>query len=147
MITGLNHMSFTVSNLDNSIAFYEKVLGLETISKATRDRDFSQDVTGVENAEMNIAYVKVPNGFIELIEYVNGKGKKLDTTTCNIGSAHICFNVKEFEQWMEHLRKNNVKFRGKVCKVPAGPNQGKSVCYCEDIDGNTIEFIEEIKEG
>jgi len=143
MITGLNHTSFTVSNLNKSIEFYEKVLGLEVISKAARDRVFSQDVTGIKNAEMNIAYIKVPNGFIELIEYVNGKGKKLDTATCNTGSAHICFNVKEFTQWIEYLRKNNVKFCGKVCKVPAGPNQGKGVCYCEDIDGNTLEFIEE----
>lgn len=142
MITGLNHMSFTVADLDKSIEFYEKVLGLEVISKAARDRDFSQEVTGIENAEMNIAYIKAPNGFIELIEYTNGKGEKIDTTTCNVGSAHICFNVAEFEQWIEYLRENNVKFSGKVCKVPAGPNQGKGVCYCEDIDGNTLEFIE-----
>lgn len=142
MITGLNHMSFTVSSLNKSIEFYEKILGLEVVSKARRGREFSQAVTGIENAELNIAYVKTQNGYIELIEYINGQGEKIDTSTCNIGSSHICFNVEDFEQWVNYLQKNNVKFCGSVCKVPAGPNKGRGVCYCEDIDGNTLEFME-----
>ncbi|MBR2275343.1 MAG: VOC family protein, partial [Lachnospiraceae bacterium] len=41
MITTMNHISFTVSDLMASVEFYEKVLGLRCISFAERDETFS----------------------------------------------------------------------------------------------------------
>lgn len=144
MITTMNHTSFTVEDLQKSLQFYRDILGLEVISLAERDKEFSSKVSGVDNAKMNIAYIKANNGTIELIEYTSGKGKILDTTTSNVGSAHVCFNVKDFDKWIEHLNTNHVIFRGQVCTVPVGPNKDRKVVYATDIDGNNLEFIEEI---
>lgn len=144
MITTMNHTSFTVSHLQDSISFYENVLGLQLLSLAERDEEFSSAVTGIENVKMKIGYMKAENCSIELIEYTKGAGERIDTATCNIGSAHVCFNVKDFRTWMEHLKKNGVRFRGDLCCVPAGPNKGKRVIYAMDNDGNNLEFIEEL---
>lgn len=144
MITTMNHTSFTVSNLQQSVDFYQNVLGLELVSYAERDEEFSSAVTGIKGAKLNIAYMKAANCSIELIEYTSGAGEKLDTKTCNIGSTHVCFNVKEFDAWMKHLEENHVQLRGELCHVPAGPNKGKQVVYAMDIDGNNLEFIEEL---
>lgn len=144
MITTMNHTSFTVSDLQKSLQFYQDVLGLEVISLAERDNEFSSKVSGVNDAKMNIAYIKAGSGAIELIEYVSGKGQRLDTTPSNTGSAHVCFNIKDFDKWMEHLKINHVTLRGEVCIVPAGPNKGRKVVYAADIDGNNLEFIEEV---
>lgn len=144
MITTMNHTSFTVSDLEKSIAFYQNVLGLELVSLAERGETFSSAVTGISGAKMNIAYLKAANCSIELIEYTGGAGERLDTKTSNTGSAHVCFNVKNFDEWMIHLRNNNVRFRGELCHVPAGPNKGKQVVYAMDNDGNNLEFIEEL---
>ena len=141
MITNMNHTSFTVSNLQESVDFYQNVLGLELISLAKRDREFSSAVSGVKDAELNIAYMKAPNCSIELIEYTSGVGERLNTRTCNIGSAHVCFNVEHFDEFIEHLKKHHVRFRGELCLVPEGPNKGKKVCYTQDNDGNNLEFI------
>lgn len=141
MITNMNHASFTVSNLRESVDFYENVLGLELISLAKRDREFSSSVTGIENAELNIAYMKAPNCSIELIEYIGGTGVRLDTATNNTGSAHVCFHVEGFDEFAAHLKKNGVRFCGDICLVPEGPNKGKKVCYTLDNDGNHLEFI------
>ena len=67
MISTVNHVSFTVSNLEESIEFYKNVLGLELISLAERDEAFSAAVTGVPKAKMNIAYMKAANCSIDLI--------------------------------------------------------------------------------
>lgn len=141
MITNLNHVSFTVSNIEKSIIFYRDILGLKLLDISTRGVEFSEQVTGIKGADLKIAYFEVNNCKVELIEYLAPKGQKIDTTTCNVGSAHICFNVDEFTSFVNNLRKNNVKFSGDICEIPAGPNKGRSVLYFEDNDSNTIEII------
>lgn len=141
MIVDFNHFSFTVENLDKSIEFYKCVLGLEFISRAKREVEFSQAVTGVIGASLDIGYFKLPNCTLELIEYKTAKGTKLDTTTSNTGSAHICFNVKDFDIFAKKLLKNGVRFRGEIKEIPKGPNKGRKVAYIEDIDNNPIELI------
>ncbi len=143
MITTMNHTSFTVSNLKEAVDFYQNVLGLELVSLADRDEEFSAAVTGISGAKLNIAYMKAPNCSIELIEYTGAAGVRLDTATNNTGSAHVCFNVADYDEWLVRLEQNHVRFRGELCQVPAGPNKGKRVCYCMDNDGNNLEFIEE----
>ena len=142
MLTMMNHVSFTVSNLAKSVEFYQEVLGLEMVSLAERDEMFSSSVTGIVGAKLNIAYMKALNCSIELIEYTGTTGIRIDTPTNNIGSEQVCFNVKDFDKWIEHLKRHNVKFRGTICRVPAGPNKGKQVVYAIDNDGNNLEFLE-----
>jgi catechol 2,3-dioxygenase-like lactoylglutathione lyase family enzyme len=141
MILNMNHASFTVSDLDKSIVFYRDVLGLKHLDTSARDTEFSQDVTGIKGANLKIAYFEANNCRVELIEYLSPTGEKIDTATCNIGSAHICFNVDNFPIFVKKLKENNVKLSGKVCSIPGGPNKGKSVLYFEDIDSNSIEII------
>lgn len=142
MIVSVNHVSFTVSNLEESIAFYRDVLGMECISKAERDEDFSSEVTGIDGVSMNIAYMQAPGFAVELIQYTTGEGKPIDTATNNPGSAHLCFNISEYDEWMKKMEDNGVRMCGSLCHVPAGPNKGKRVCYMLDNDGNHLEFIE-----
>jgi catechol 2,3-dioxygenase-like lactoylglutathione lyase family enzyme len=137
----MNHASFTVSNLEKSIIFYKDILGLKLLDTSTRGVEFSQKVTGIQGADLKIAYFEVNNCRIELIEYLAPKGQKIDTTTSNVGSAHICFNVDNFTDFVMKLKKNNVKFSGEVCEIPGGPNKGKNVLYFEDNDSNSIEII------
>ena len=141
MITNLNHASFTVSNLEKSLQFYKNILGLKLLDTSTRDIEFSQKVTGIKGAYLKIAYLEVNNCRIELIEYLAPKGDKIDTKTCNVGSAHICFNVSNFQSFVTKLRANNIKFAGDICKILSGPNKEKNALYIEDYDSNTIEII------
>lgn len=137
----MNHMSFTVSDLDRSVEWYVSVLGLELVSLAHRDPDFSSRVTGIPGAELRIAYLRAPNAAVELIQYLSPRGVVIDTRTCNIGSAHVCFVVDDFLPMVERLRARDVRFAGMPSRVPAGPNRGRGVLYFEDPDSNTIEIL------
>lgn len=142
MIVNINHMSFTVSDLDTSIKFYHKLLGLKIRNISARPKKFSQKATGIKNAQLKIAYLNGKNCFIELVQYASPKGMKIDTSTFNVGSAHICFNVKDFHKIVRRLINNGVKFVGKPVRIPAGPNKGKHMVYLKDPDSNTLEFIQ-----
>lgn len=141
MIKEINHISFTVSDLEKSIDFYSNIIGLKLIDKSERDGHFSEQVTGIKGAHLLIAYMKGPNCSIELIQYLSPKGKKLDTSSNNIGSAHVCFIVKDFDKMVKNLKENHVKFAGVPSIIPAGPNKGRKVLYFKDPDSNTLEFF------
>ena len=142
MIKSMNHMSFTVSDLNVSISFYKDILGLKLIDVADRDSIFSEKVTGIKGAILKIAYLKASNCAVELIQYISPPGQRIDTTTNNIGSAHVCFIVSDFKKNIKNLELHSVEFASKDnCIVPAGPNKGRGVAYFHDPDGNTIEFI------
>lgn len=143
MIASANHVSFTVSDLEASVAFYRDVLGMECISLAERDEAFSSAVTGIPGVAMRIAYMQSPGFAVELIQYTSGQGTKIDTSTNNPGSTHLCFNISEYDEWIDRMKANNVRMCGELCRVPAGPNKGKRVCYMLDHDGNHLEFIEQ----
>ena len=144
MITAMNHVSFTVADLSRAVEFYENVLNLNCISNASRSKEFSSAVTGIAGAEMNIAYMHAPNCNIELIEYTGGAGEALVTTTNQPGCTHVCFNITDYDKWLERMSANGVRMSGELCVVPAGPNMGKRVCYMLDPDGNHLEFIEAV---
>ena len=68
-VLGTNHTSFTVSNLERTLAFWRECLGFELVSKAPRDPALTSRITGVEGADLVIAFLKAPGHTIELIEY------------------------------------------------------------------------------
>ena len=141
MIKNLNHVGFTVSNLNNSIKFNKDVLNFKLFNKSKRSKKFSEKVTGIKNARLNIAYMKLNNFYLELIEYQTGKGIKIKTSVNNIGTVHVCFNLKNFDKYLSELLSKKVEFVGEPTIIPAGPNKGKQVVYVQDIDNNKLEFI------
>jgi catechol 2,3-dioxygenase-like lactoylglutathione lyase family enzyme len=69
-VLATNHTSFTVSDLDRSIAFFRDCLGFELLSKAPRDPGTVERITGVADADIMVAYVQGPGHRLELIEYL-----------------------------------------------------------------------------
>ncbi len=147
MISLLHHASFTVENLDRSAAFYRDFLGLKLEGVWEREAEYAEAVTGVPGARLRLAYFTLENASFELVEYLEGKGKKIDTSPNNIGSAHVCFITPDFEEILGRIGEWGGKIAGKICSVPAGANRGKRVVYVKDPDGNTLEILEEEVQG
>ena len=146
MITAVNHTSFTVSDVERSVAFYKDLLGMELLSLAERDPAFSQKVTGIPGAHLKVAYLKAPDGHrLELIQYLSPQGKRLDTRTSNVGSGHLAFDVEDLPRIFQELKAKGVKFKSPPLEVPTGPNRGTLAVYFTDPDGITLEFLQRSK--
>ena len=142
MITRTNHTSFTVSDLDRSITFYRDLLGFELISLAGRDPKFSEKVTGIPGARLQVAYLQAPGHRIELIQYISSPGVTLDLRTNNIGCGHIAFDVDDLRKMYAQLKAKGVHFKSEPLESTAGPTKGGFVVYLADPDGITLEFIQ-----
>jgi catechol 2,3-dioxygenase-like lactoylglutathione lyase family enzyme len=138
-----NHTSFTVSDLDRSIAFFRDALGFEVTSKAPRDPRAIERIVGVAGADIMVAYVRGPGHSLELIQYLAPDDRgHVRPRPCDTGFAHIAFDVDDIDAAVAAASRHDVNPVGEVYRVDKGPNTGARVCYLRDADGITIEFIE-----
>jgi len=143
MILNTNHTSFTVSDVERSVAFYRDLLGFTLLSLAERPPEFAGPATGIPGAHLKVAYLAAPGGHrLELIQYLNPPGVKLDTRTNNVGSAHLALDVDDLRRVYGELRAKGVRFRGEPIEIPSGPNRGNLMVYMLDPDDFTLELIQ-----
>ena len=142
-VIATNHTSFTVSDIDRSLAFFRDALGFEVTSKGPRSPSLIQAITGVEGAEVLIAYVRGPGHSIELIEYIKPETRSsVRPQPCDTGFRHIAYDVDDIDAAIKAARDHSVEPIGPVVAIDQGPNSGSRVAYLRDPDGITIEFIE-----
>jgi catechol 2,3-dioxygenase-like lactoylglutathione lyase family enzyme len=143
-VLSTNHTSFTVSDLDRSVAFFRDVLGFEVTSKAPRNPDVVSRVTGIPGTRMMIAYVRGAGHSLELIQYLGpeeGRGR-VRALPCDVGFAHVAYDVDDIEAAIAASAEHEVRLVGEVAVIDQGPNTGGKVAYLQDRDGVTIEYIQ-----
>ena len=143
-VLATNHTSFTVSDLERSVAFFRDALGFEVTSKAPRNPDVVSRITGIPGTEMLIAYVRGPGHSLELIQYLGpkeGRGR-VRSLPCDVGFAHVAYDVDDIEAAIDAAAGHDVHVIGEVAVIDQGPNTGGKVAYLRDRDGITIEFIQ-----
>ena len=144
MIKAVEHFSFTVSKLEDSLDFFNNKLGLESTPIMEVDHPGVKQITGMPDASLRISLVKLPGGNkIELIEYVCPEGKSIDLNTCNRGVAHIAFEVSDISALYKNLTGQGIKFVSPPVWTKSNDNSGKwGACYLRGPDNITFELIE-----
>ena len=142
MITGFNHTSFTVTDMDRSVRFWTTALGFETRSVSPRHGSWQSGVTGVEGAELLVAHLYGHGTHIEFIQYTSGAGRT-DAIDPNMAcAAHVCFDVTNIEAtWSELIAAGAVP-QGQITLVDNGPVRSLKAGYLRDPNGIIIELVE-----
>ena len=144
-IIGADHTGITVSNLEQSLAFWRDLLGFELSHTAHQAGELAREITGVAGAELKLAVLKAPGGHkIELLEYLAppNRTKHADLRPCDVGSVHVALTVNDLDAVLQRIAASGWKTAGKPQTLRSGPNAGKRVVYVRDPDGTTIEFMQ-----
>lgn len=139
-----NHTSFTVRSLDETLPFFTDVLGFEITSRDTRDPEVIERITGVRGAEVEIAYLRIGDHTLEMIEY-KGPANRVEHVLrpCDVGFAHIAFDVGDIAALIDRAASFGVyPISPPVVNTRGGPNQGALVVYLRMSDGVTVELIQ-----
>lgn len=124
------HTSVRTSNMDRSIAFYTRMLGLRLLSR----REIPQN-------DAEIAFLQDPEGkgaSLELTFYRKQK-KFVQADYEDRVFDHVAFDVKDMEQTVAAMRKENVTITDEPYRLGPG---GPLIAFVEDPDGTLIELIE-----
>ena len=147
MITAVHHVSFTVSDMEQSLDFYRGALGFEVLNDRTVEGSFAETVTTLEGVRMRIVHLSGYGQGLELIQYLAAAGQSEAPRTCDTGSAHLCYVVDDIEAEIARLSALGVRFLSKVMMVEGGPNAGNRMVYFLDPDGIPMEFTQPARGG
>ncbi|MFD2054777.1 VOC family protein [Mesorhizobium calcicola] len=140
----LNHFSFTVEDLDRTVSFFEQVFNFEILTKGPRGTAMIRAVTGLDEADIVVAFMKGPGFVIEFIEYVGQlRSRRMDMRPCDASFAHLALNVPDLEQVQKRAEGYGGRPLGKIGTVDTGPNKGKRLMYIQTWDGVTVEIMGE----
>ena len=140
MIGTAHHYGVTVSDLDESLAFYRNHLEMEVVERISFDSEAFGRFVGVEDADVDIAFLDAGGCTYELLEYRSPSGGDANEGTGNddVGASHFCFEVDDVAKTYGDLR-DDVTF----VSEPQELSNGATVVYAHDPDGNVVEFVEE----
>lgn len=149
MLISYWHFSFTVADLERSVAFYTDVLGMKLVHRQEQANEYTAKLVAYENAHLKVAQLTVEampgarsGHLLELVEYVHPRCEPTDTATCRPGSAHLAFQVEDAWQEYERMRALGVRFKSEPNAITAGINKGGFTCYFLDPDDITLEIIQ-----
>lgn len=140
---GLDHVGFTVADLDRSIAWYTTFLDAPPLLRRTWDDEYIGRIVGYRDTTLDCAFWTLPGGaLLELIQYVEPEPGAVDMETRNVGNGHLCLQVADLRAEYARLR-GHVAFRSEEpVEIPSGPYRDGLACYLRDPDGITVELIE-----
>jgi lactoylglutathione lyase len=124
------HTSIRTSNIDRSIDFYIRLMGLSLLSRREIPQNdaeiaFLQDASG-KGAKLELTFYRKQKRFIQ----ADYEDRIFD---------HIAFEVRNMEQAIAMMRKEKIMITDEPYRLgPTGP----LIAFIEDPDGTLIELIE-----
>ncbi|WP_026876669.1 VOC family protein [Jiangella gansuensis] len=148
-VTGIWHFSFTVSDLDASVAFYRDLLGMTLVHVQDQDNDYTRSLVGYPDARLRVAQLSAgpasgtgSSHDLELVQYLAPERPSLDPERGRAGAAHLAFVVDDAGAAHARLAAAGVRFLSPPNAITAGANRGGYTCYFFDPDDITLELVQ-----
>jgi catechol 2,3-dioxygenase-like lactoylglutathione lyase family enzyme len=143
IISGSNHFSITVGDIDRSVKFYKEVMEMDFENiRYNVDLAYIRKVTGYPDGILNVAFLSCPGLRLELIQYVKPKGQILDVSPNNICSSHICFATTDIFKAYERCKANDIITKNEPALIDSGPSTGAYAFYMLDPDLYNLEMFQ-----
>jgi methylmalonyl-CoA/ethylmalonyl-CoA epimerase len=129
MLRQIDHIGIAVSNLDETVAFYRQVMGLEVSS------------TEVFHG-MKIAFLRIGDSELELLEDLTPDGAiARHIATRGEGLQHVAYRVDNIEQALQEMRAQDIALIDERPR-PGARNARVAFLHPKSTKGVLIEFVE-----
>lgn len=143
-VTGFFHGGITVKDMDKSLDFYHRGLGLPIKFDRLLDGPYLNVVLGLNHRAIRAVYLDIPGGgYVELLEYQGIERFDASSRPCDFGGGHLCLYVEGIDEIASRMFAMGYTARSKDCvDITAGPNTGARSLYLKDPDGYYIELFQ-----
>src|SRR5262249_48966884 len=146
LVTSVDSVAMTVSDLDRTVDFYTRVLDFQKISEVEVAGPAYERVEGVFGLRMRVARLKLGEEFVELVEFLAPHGRPVPQglRSNDRSFQHIAIIVRDMDAAYKRLRENH------VAHLSSGPQRlpdwnknagGIQAFYFADPDGHPLEVL------
>jgi catechol 2,3-dioxygenase-like lactoylglutathione lyase family enzyme len=146
LVTGVDSVGITVSDMDRALDFYTKVLPFEVVSDKEVAGDEFEHLEGVFGARVRVVRLKLGDEFIELTDYLAPEGRPMpaDSHSNDRWFQHIAITVSDMDEAYAHLREHKVQHASTGPQTIPAWNKGAAgirAFYFRDPDGHNLEIL------
>jgi catechol 2,3-dioxygenase-like lactoylglutathione lyase family enzyme len=144
-LIGVNHVGMTVRDLDQSLAFYRNVFGLEPLVQGIGDSSEIAKSMGLDEMRIRYAFLQLGNTRLELLQFERPAGRSsYDMRSCDVGAFHVCFEVADLPAKYAQLKALGVDFVTSPIHLAgdSGSLAGLRFVYFRDPDGLMFQLYE-----
>ncbi|MFB2585745.1 VOC family protein [Herbiconiux liukaitaii] len=140
VLEGVHHVGITVRDLERSREWYTRMFDL-TPGPINHGEgpELAQGVQ-VPAARLSFSMLEVGSTRIEFLEYQEPVGEDFDRRNCDVGAAHVCFQVDDIDAAVSDLRSKGAVFSSDPIEIGEGPLAGSRWAYFRDPDGVQLEI-------
>jgi catechol 2,3-dioxygenase-like lactoylglutathione lyase family enzyme len=150
MISGVHHFSFSVTNIQRTIDFYTRVLGVKLQSQGRNKYEtLGTALFGTRwginqpHADLELAVMNIGGTRVEFIEYKDPKTQTYHKNPSIAGSAHLALQVDNIIETRRKLEEAGVEFHSPInTYLESGKIEWKW-CYFRDPDGIVLELVQQ----
>jgi catechol 2,3-dioxygenase-like lactoylglutathione lyase family enzyme len=123
MITIRNtfHISITVRDMDESLAFYRDILGMKVVKDGILAGERMDEALSLKDVRARMVWLEAGEGpCVELLHFMHPAGRRLGRNENDTGIGHVCFEVEDLKDAYEYIRSKGVR----VAFFPETPTVG-----------------------
>jgi catechol 2,3-dioxygenase-like lactoylglutathione lyase family enzyme len=146
LVTSVDSIGLTVSDLDRSVEFYSTVLQFQKVSETEVDGESYEHLTGVFGLRARIARLRLGAETIELTEFLAPRGKPapVDARSNDRWFQHAAIIVSDMDRAYQWLREHKVQHASPGPQLLPAWNRnagGIRAFYFRDPDGHPLEVL------
>ena len=144
MITQFRHVGIVTNNLEASLHFYKDLLGLKIRAESQEEGSFIETALGLKKVLIKTIKLMAAQrgGEVELLHYSSPESpERTPFALHERGISHFSLTIENLDQEYEKLIKEGIVF---ISPPQTAPGGRAKAAFCQDPDGNYIEFIEDL---
>jgi len=144
-IKRINHHTFTVSDLDESIPFYRDLLGFNLLQDTMRENLPAYDkVMGFTDVKVRVAMFMDPadESMLALLQYHNPRPIVREMSNAYVGTSILAVQVEDIDGEYDRLCKADVRFNSAPVDIVREGKLAARLAYALDPDGIVVELYQ-----
>ncbi len=146
LVSAVEAVGMTVSDMDRALDFYTKVLTFEKVSDVEVFGEEYEHLQGVFGLRMRVARLQLGKEFVELTDYLAPEGRPIpvDSRSNDEWFQHIAIVVSDMDKAYEVLRQHKVQHASTGPQRIPDWNKGAAgirAFYFRDPDAHNLEII------
>ena len=139
----LRHFGITISNVEESLSFYQDILGLEVVKEMDESGIHIDNFSGISGIKVKTIKLKDDSGsMIELLKYHSHPQEANHDLITRVGCSHFAMTVTDLDDVIEKIETAGYSVN---CNPQFSPDGNVRLTFAKGPDGVLIELVEMLK--